>query len=98
MFTSAVLSAFGGRDKEAPVVQVTGIVRLVGTALFPELVITGNGHVWHVSSDEKDKLMDMQYSTVTVEAVETVTELHFANGQPAGIRRELRNIRIKTGD
>ena len=80
--------------QETKIVRVTGIVRLVGSALFSELVITGSEHEWYVAGEERDKLNDLQHRTVTVEGVETVTELKFANGLPAGIRRELKNIKI----
>ena len=88
------LFAFGGREKE--VVQITGVVRLVGSALFPELVISDSDHVWHITADEVGKLIEMQHQTVSIEGEETVIELKFANGQPAGLRRELRNIKIIT--
>ena len=90
------LFAFGAKDKDIPTVQVTGVVRLVGSALFPELVIIGSEDVWHITAAEINKLIEMQHHTVTVEAEETVIELKFANGEPAGIRRELSNIKIKT--
>jgi hypothetical protein len=38
------------------------------------------------------------YRTVTVEGEETVTELKFGNGMSAGIRRDLKNIRIISVD
>ena len=88
--------AFGGKERAASpvVIQVTGLVRLVGNANFPELIISGSENTWYIASEERDKLNDMQYRTVTVEGEETVTEMRFANGTPAGTRRELRNIRI----
>jgi len=95
---NALLPAQGNREQEsgeeAVVVQVTGTVRLVGSANFPQIVISGSGAQWYVEREEMDKLRDLQHRTVTVEAVENVRELRFANGRPAGIRRELRNIRI----
>jgi hypothetical protein len=94
---TTLLSARGNKEKEEPlvtVVQVTGIVRLTGTALFPELVITGSQAEWYVAKEEMDKLNDLQRRTVTVEGEETIIELKFASGLPAGTRRELRNIRI----
>jgi len=95
IFASAMLSALGNKEKDAPpLVQVTGIVRLTGTALFPELVIANSENMWVIAKEEADKLHDMQYRTVTVEAEETVTELFFANGRSAGIKRELRNIKV----
>jgi len=96
---SALLPAGGKRDREKPnVVQVTGKVRLVGTGLFPELVITGPEMEWHIAQDEAKKLHDLQHRTVTVEGVETVTERQFANGLSAGTRRELKNIKIISVD
>ena len=92
---ATLLSAWGSREKEkANVVRVTGVVRLVGTGLFPELVITGPEMEWHITPDEEKKLHDLQHRTVTVEGVETVTELFFANGLSAGTHRELKNIKI----
>jgi hypothetical protein len=103
--SAALLSAQGNRDgnvvseetvvvEEAVIVQVTGIVRLVGNANFPQVVISGSGSQWYVAREEMNKLFDLQHRTVTIEAEETVRELTFANGRSAGIRRELRNIRI----
>jgi hypothetical protein len=84
----------GGKKEKADVVRVTGVVRLVGTGLFPELVITGPEMEWHITPDDEKKLHDLQHRTVTVEGVETVTELYFANGLSAGTHRELKNIKI----
>ena len=103
IFTSALLFALGNKEKAAPqedsgvpvvVVQITGVIRLVGTANFPEIVISNDEHDWFVVKAEAGKLHDLQQQVVTVEAEETVKELRFANGQSAGLRRELRNIRI----
>lgn len=93
---TAMLQARGNRENSVitEYVQVTGIVRLVGTALFPEIVISGLEHEWYAAAEERDKLYEFQHHAVTVEAEETIIELRFANGQPAGIRRELRNIKI----
>jgi hypothetical protein len=94
---AASLSAFGAKEKDggkAPVVQVTGVVRLVGTANFPELQIVNSQAAWYIARDEMDKLYDLQYRTVTVEGEETVMELRFGNGMSAGKRRDLKNIKI----
>jgi len=102
---AASLPAFGAKEKDkgkaAPavtVVRVTGIVRLVGTANFPELLIDNSQMSWYVAKDEMDKLNDLQHRTVTVEGEETVTELKFGNGLSAGTRRDLKNIRIISVD
>ena len=94
ILTSVILSAFGNRDKSVPTVQVTGIVRLVGTSIFPEIVISAAEHDWYIPREEMDKLHDLQHHTVIVEGVEVLTELKFANGHSAGIRRELHNITV----
>jgi len=89
----ALLPALGGRDK-VKTVQVTGIVRLVGNEPFSELVVSNEQDAWFIAREEQYKLADFQHRTVTVEGEETVTELKFANGQSAGTRRELRNVRV----
>jgi hypothetical protein len=94
---AASLSALGAKEKDdgkATVVQVTGVVRLVGSANFPELQINGSQMSWYIAKDEMNKLYDLQYRTVTVEGEETVRELRFANGMSAGTRRDLKNIKI----
>ena len=75
-------------------VQVSGVVRLIGSGPIPELVITGPDREWHIPKEEEHKLQNMQHLTVTVEGEETVTALTFANGIPAGERRTLKNIKV----
>jgi len=102
---AASLPAFGSKEKDkgknvpaVTVVQVTGLVRLVGTANFPELIIDNSQTAWYIARDEMDKLHDLQHRTVTVQAEETVMELKFGNGLSAGIRRDLKNIKIISVD
>jgi len=96
IFCSVFVFALGGREKPAanPVVQVTGIVRLTGTSIFPEIVVTNSDGEWHIAADERIKLNDLQHSIVTVEGIETITEQFFASGLSAGIRRTLSDIRV----
>jgi hypothetical protein len=101
-----ILPAWGRKDKSAPVqeehnasqqntvVRVTGTVRLVGSEPFPELVITGTDKQWYIDKDDEHLLKNLQHRTVTVEGIESVIALTFANGLSAGERRMLRNIRI----
>jgi hypothetical protein len=79
---------------ETVLVQVTGIVRLVGNVPITEIVITGPDKEWYVSREEARLLTDLQHRTVTVEGYESVFELRFANGFYAGQRRELKDIKI----
>ena len=84
----------GGIKEKTVTIQVTGIVRLVGSSLLPELVITGTEMEWYIEKEEEYKLKDYQHRTVTIEGVETVIAINFANGYPAGERRSLKNIKI----
>ena len=111
LLLAAPLVFSSGKKEERKIVQVTGIVRLVGTATFPEIVISGgysedfaaggnNERVieWYIAREEREKLHDLQHRMVTVEGEEIIIQMRFANGLPAGIRRELRNIRIIGAD
>gem|GEM_PF-4446475 len=75
-------------------VQATGRVRLVGSGAMPELVIRGEDKQWYIAGEEMQKLNHLQHEVVTVEGEESIRELKWANGQPAGHRRYLSNIRI----
>lgn len=89
--------ALGGKEKDTAknnIVKVSGTVRLVGTSLFPEIVITGSDDEWYIAKEEMSKLTDLQHKKVTVEGEETVVERQFASGLSAGIRRTLKNIKI----
>jgi len=96
LIIAASVFASGSKDESAQtkIVQVTGLVRLVGSSPMYEIVISGAEFQWYVVRDEMDKLFDLQHQTVTVEGEETIMELKFANGRPAGTRRELRKIKI----
>jgi hypothetical protein len=88
----AVPLSAAGEPKE--VVQVTGRVRLVGSAPFFELVIRGEDKQWYLQREDMQKLMALQHQTVTVEAEETIKELKWGNGRPAGKRRYLSNVKL----
>jgi predicted aminopeptidase len=108
LFCITVLHARGNREEtparadadrhveNSRLVQITGVVRLVGSGLFNELVISSPEAEYYIARDDRFMLHDLQHRTVTVEGEETLTELMFAGGQSAGTRRELRNIRIIT--
>ena len=88
------LYARGNRESQPRIVRVTGVVRLVGTGVFPELVVTADDGEWYIADDEMQKLHNLQHRTVTIEGEETVIELKFAGGMPAGTRRTLSKISI----
>ena len=89
-----------GNKEEEPkpnIVQVTGVVRLVGSHPFYELVVTGDGAEWYIARDEMNKLHDLQHRTVTIEGEEIVSETRTASDNPFRIsltRRTLSNVRI----
>ena len=97
---TALLPAWGNREndtvqeKKPLPVRVTGRVRLVGNEPFPVLVITGHDMQWYINEADVSKLKDLQHRTVTVEGIETVEQLTYANGLPAGERHTLSKIKI----
>lgn len=96
---TSLLPAFGKKEKETipekVIVQVTGIIRLVGSEPFPELVISDSeGNQWYIASQEAEKLHDLQHQTVKVEGEETVSQQTSASGRLTLTRRELKNIKI----
>lgn len=94
IFAVAVLSANDAEEK-SEIVQVTGVVRLVGSSLFSEIVIsTSDRRNWYVTREDRDKLHDLQQQIVTVEGEEVIVEMRLANGRRTLTRRELHNIRI----
>ena len=92
-----VLPAMGGGEREGskPVrVTVSGTVRLVGSGIFPSVVITGENREWQVEKADEKKLVDLQQQTVTVRGMEYYVDLFFANGTPAGRHYYLKNITV----
>lgn len=86
---------FAGDDQEnTEIIKVTGVVRLIGTGNFPQVVITTTDKEWHLAKEDADKLIKLQHRKVTVEGERTERELKFASGRSAGTRYELRNIKI----
>ncbi|MCL2066521.1 MAG: hypothetical protein FWG99_03540 [Treponema sp.] len=97
LFCLAAALPAGGKKEAAPdvtTVQVTGRVRMVGSGNFNEIIISAEEGNWYVAKEEENKLIDLQQQTVTVQGEETVVELRFANGQPAGRRRTLSNVKV----
>ena len=80
--------------EKGTLIQVSGRVRLVGNDPFPEIVITAQQGEWYVDKEDEHKFKELQHKTVTVEGLETVKKLTFANGMPAGERRMLKSVKI----
>ena len=90
--------ACGGKEEKSNagqnVKQVTGVLRLVGSEPFTELVVSGAEGSWYIAVGEEEKLKPLQQRTVTINGIETVEILMFPNGLPAGERRTLGNIKV----
>jgi len=87
-----------GDQENTKTIKVTGVVRLIGTGNFPQIVITTADKEWYLAKEDADKLNNLQHRKVTVEGEGTEMELKFANGRSAGMRYELRNIKIISVD
>ena len=80
---------------ESKTVQVTGVVRLVGSELFSEIVISASDReYWYVTRADRSKLHDLQQQVVTVEGEEVRIQMSLVSGRRTVTRRELHNIRI----
>jgi hypothetical protein len=75
-------------------VTVSGTVRIVGSMPFTETVISDNDADWFIGKDEQLKLAGYEGQTVTVSGKARYTSLVLANGEQAGVRRALTNIKI----
>jgi hypothetical protein len=93
-FICGIVLFAGGDQENTEIIKVTGVVRLIGTGNFPQIVITTADKEWYLAKEDADKLINLQHRKVTVEGERNERELKFANGRSAGIRYELRNIKI----
>ena len=84
-----------GEREPGEIVQITGVVRLVGNANFSELLISGaEREQWYITRNDRHILHDLQHRVVTVEGELTVHQVVLANGRLRGDRQVLHNIRI----
>ena len=93
---AADVFALGNKDggSKPQKVEVSGIVRLVGSSPFSSLLISGEDREWYIEPAEQKKLIDLQHQTVTVRAQEYYYDRTFANGTPAGRQYYLKKIVI----
>ena len=97
IFLCVAINAFalGNWDGSKPQkVEVSGVVRMVGSAPFSSLVISGENREWEIVPEEQKKLMDLQQQMVTVRGQEFYYDRTFANGTSAGRQYYLKNIVI----
>ena len=76
-------------------VTVTGRVRLVGTSVFNDIVISDSeGRDWYVEGEDREKLAAKEQQQVTVRGSAETRDIILADGKKAGVRFILRNITL----
>jgi hypothetical protein len=98
------LPALGSSDRDQDLyekaetgatVEVTGLVRLVGSEPFPELVITGrDDHDWYIAREESAALRKYERRTITVRGIATRQEMVLANGKRLEDRLVLSKVKV----
>ncbi|MCL2092771.1 MAG: hypothetical protein FWH12_01130 [Treponema sp.] len=73
-------------------IEVTGLVRLVGSHPFYQIVVSGQGAEWMVPNEERGLLMDLQHRTVTLRGEELIMQSP-PSDNPYQIRLTLRHLR-----
>jgi hypothetical protein len=92
---SGSAASMGQGDFPRGRITVSGRVRLLGTALFPNIVITDDkDRDWYIEGEDRQKLSGREQRLITVKGTAEYRELTLANGESAGTRRILRNITI----
>jgi hypothetical protein len=90
--------SLGSREPEnqKETITVTGRVRLVGTALFSNVVITDEeDQDWYVENTDKEKVARFEQQELTVTGEPEYRDIILANGEKAGVRRVLRTIKVR---
>jgi len=81
-----------GTEDTGEVIEVTGRVRLVGTSLFPSLLVSTEECEWEIGREDWDLLFDLQHRIVTVRGRETFQDRYFAGGLFAGRHFSLSDV------
>jgi hypothetical protein len=81
-------------EKSLETVRVTGRVRLVGSGVYTELVISGDGGEWHTEPEDRSKLINLQQRIVTVEGTLDSQELILPNREQPARWLILRDITV----
>lgn len=80
-------------------VYVTGTLRLVGTGLFNDYVVTdAQGHDWYIDKAERGAIKGNEQKAIAVEAVVTRESMTLADGKKLEDRRVLTKIKILDQD
>ncbi len=85
--------------REGERVEITGRLRLVGSASFNDLVLTDNaGRDWYVDDSEREKLASYEQQVVTFRAIVKRKEIVLANGKKLPDRRVLTKVVVRVGE
>jgi hypothetical protein len=83
------------QNQDGKVIEVIGVVRLVGNVPFTEIVITdADGNDWFITAEDKEILMALQQQQVRVKGTAFYTDMILANNKKIGVRKTLKNIII----
>ncbi|MDR3166777.1 MAG: hypothetical protein LBT93_02440 [Treponema sp.] len=75
--------------------QIRGRVRLVGNMPFSRLVISDDAdRDWYLEGEDRELLAPYEQQTLTVIGRTEYEDIILANGQKAGVRRFLRDVRL----
>jgi hypothetical protein len=104
LLCAGALFARGGSDranadwatvKDGQKVFVSGTLRLVGSGIFNEYVITdARGNDWYVESSARESVRKYEQRTIAVEAVAKREGMTLADGKKLEDRRVLVNVRV----
>ncbi|MDR2100947.1 MAG: hypothetical protein LBP43_00075 [Treponema sp.] len=81
------------------ILQIRGRVRLVGNMPFSRLVISDEAERdWYLEGGDRELLAPYEQQTLTVIGRAEYQDIILANGQNAGLRRFLRNVRLLSAE
>jgi hypothetical protein len=80
---------------EGQVVEITGLVQLLGNEPFTELVLSDEeGRPWYIAPEDRPLLAGREQQRVRVRGTLELRPLILADGTPVGTRRILRGVSI----
>ncbi|MDR3166779.1 MAG: hypothetical protein LBT93_02455 [Treponema sp.] len=81
-------------SRESETVEVSGRVRLVGSGIQPEVVISAENGEWYITRNEQNQFLKLQQQWVKVEGKADFRKIILADGTYLETRRILRDIRL----
>ncbi|MDR3139542.1 MAG: hypothetical protein LBT95_07685 [Treponema sp.] len=96
LLLAAVLGAgnTGKKARDLETAEVSGWVRLVGSGIWPEVVISAADGEWYINRKEQNQFIPLQQRWIRVEGKVDFWEMVLADGASLGKRRILRDIRF----